>query len=315
MALIMNNDEQLLMKRFRELAIRAQRTQQVVYSSFLSLYEQQLLRQTLAEAGSAKVCLCENQLELKGYDGARVVLDGGYAQAERRLAVFLPAPDSWIPSEVPYPEILSYISCDEALSYCVIEIRAAHAAFAQNLTHRDYLGALMKLGLERETLGDIIVLHSELPDGKSVISLPETSRHASGADKEGPGRALVFVRRSLASIVLDELQMVNHTKVACRQLEGGQIEYEPEYKEIIGTVASIRLDALLSLGFHESRTKLAGLISGGKVFLNGKQVLSNSQEVSEGDLVSVRQMGKFRFEKIMNESRKGRIFVCIHRFI
>lgn len=65
-----------------------------------------------------------------------------------------------------------------------------------------------------------------------------------------------------------------------------------------GTVASVRLDSLLSLAFSSSRTKLSGLIEGGRVFVNGKLITSNGYQPNEGDLISVRKMGKFRFAGI-----------------
>ena len=80
-------------------------------------------------------------------------------------------------------------------------------------------------------------------------------------------------------------------------------------------MASVRLDKLLALAFNASRSSLTGLIEGGKVFVNGKLVTSNGYEPKEGDLVSVRGMGRFRFQGTGGQSKKGREYVTLWRYI
>ena len=99
------------------------------------------------------------------------------------------------------------------------------------------------------------------------------------------------------------------------RVEARDFDYEPEYKEITGTVASVRLDRLLALAFGVSRSSLTGLIEGGKVFVNGRLVTSNGYEPKEGDLVSVRGMGRFRYAGGGGQSRKGREYVILQRYI
>ena len=77
-----------------------------------------------------------------------------------------------------------------------------------------------------------------------------------------------------------------------------EIHYTPVFEEIKGTVASVRLDSLLALAFSSSRTRLTGLIEGAKVYVNGRLITSNGYQPAEGDVVSVRGMGKFRFDSI-----------------
>ena len=80
-------------------------------------------------------------------------------------------------------------------------------------------------------------------------------------------------------------------------------------------MASVRLDSLLALAFSSSRTRLTGLIEGAKVYVNGRLITSNGYQPAEGDVVSVRCMGKFRFDSIGARTRKNRIMVVIHKYV
>lgn len=252
--------EQALRKRFQELSRRADSRGIMLFTDFLSLYEQELLRSTKDMSS-----------------GVRLRLEGGYEQAERRIAVFV-------------PEVLEDVEINLPFSRLAIQNRNLN--YAENLSHRDYLGALVHLGIERNRFGDILLF----PDQKEY-------------------QAVVFLDTRIASVALEELTRVKHTQVRCFLLEDSGFSYTPAYEEISGSVSSIRLDALISLAFHTSRSSLSNLIPSGKVFLNGRLVTQNHQAVKEGDLVSVRGYGKFSFGAAMEKSRKGRIFVKIKKYI
>ena len=88
------------------------------------------------------------------------------------------------------------------------------------------------------------------------------------------------------------------------------------HRDYLGAVlTSVRLDRLLSLAFGASRSSLTGLIEGGKVFVNGKLVTSNGYQPREGDLISVRGMGRFRYQGGGGQSKKGREYVTLLRYI
>ena len=98
------------------------------------------------------------------------------------------------------------------------------------------------------------------------------------------------------------------------------IRYVPRYNEIRGTVASVRLDSLLALAFTGSRSKLSGLIEGAKVYVNGRLITSNGYQpeegdIEEGDIISVRGMGKFRYDGCTGRSRKNRLTVAVSKYI
>ena len=119
----------------------------------------------------------------------------------------------------------------------------------------------------------------------------------------------------MAPFISENLTRIRHTTVSVSQVELGEFHYEPQYKEITGTVASVRLDRLLSMAFGASRSSLTGLIEGGKVFVNGKLVTSNGYQPKEGDLISVRGMGRFRYQGGGGQSKKGREYVTLLRYI
>ncbi len=258
-------DSQLLERRFIDLSRAAYQRDIITYSDFLNLNEQNILH-----------TLPKDRL----YTG--VVSFGGFGLAERQMAAFIPEALSlrWgkqklDPGDIGYP-------------FSVLKISPLNRKFAEALSHRDYLGALLNLGIERCKTGDIIV---------------------SGSD------AMVFVHRDMVRLVLDELTMVRHTSVSVSEITLSELKYTPEYEEIRGTVASVRLDSLLALAFSSSRSKLTGLIEGAKVYVNGRLVTSNGYEPKEGDVISVRGMGKFRYESAGGRTRKNRISVTVHRYV
>ena len=160
--------------------------------------------------------------------------------------------------------------------------------FAEKLSHRDYLGSIMNLGLERSKFGDIIVNEDS---------------------------AIVFVCDEIAGYVADSLTCVRHTSVACEKKEIADISYVPDFSEIKGTVPSVRLDTVLSVAFPLSRSKLSAYIETGKVFVNGKQITSNGYRLEPENLISVRGMGRICYQGILSETKKGRYYVSVRKYI
>ena len=251
----MTKEEQQLEKRFLELGELAYQRGTAVYSDFLNLNELNIFQETRPKL---------SYLVTESF--------GGYELAERQIAVFRP--------EAP-------LFCTEPPISC-LKLAPLQEKFAEELTHRDYLGAVLNLGLDRSCLGDILVEEKQ---------------------------AYLFCLTRMASFICDNLTRVRHTTMSVVPVEAENFHYEPKYKEITGTVASVRLDRLLSLAFGASRSSLTGLIEGGRVFVNGKLVTSNGYQPREGDLVSVRGMGRFRFQGGGGQSKKGREYVTLLRYI
>ena len=143
----------------------------------------------------------------------------------------------------------------------------------------------MNLGVERYKLGDILI------DGN---------------------QAYLICMADMADYICAELKKVRHTSVYC-EVEAGLPEEltEPKTERKEGSVASVRLDAVLSLAFKSSRSKMVPLIEGSQVFINGKLVTSPSASLKEDDLVTVRHMGKFRYVGVQNQTKKGRLYVAV----
>lgn len=255
----------LLERRLIDLSRVAYQRDIITFTDFLNLNEQNILH-----------TLPKDSL-YTGY-----ILFGGYASAERQMAAFIPealslryGKKNLLPEELGYP-------------FQAVEICPRNIRFAEDLTHRDFLGAILNLGIERSRTGDILL-----------------EEH----------RAYLFAQTEIAELVSRELSNVRHTPVKCRLTELEGVEYVPRTEAVRGTVSSVRLDSLLPLAFLSSRSRLSGLIEGAKVFVNGKLITSNGYQVKETDLISVRGMGKFRYIGTGGKTKKKRLSVEIERYI
>jgi len=251
----MNREEELFQKRLKELAGMADRRNIVTFTDFLNLNELNIFHLT---SGDLPYVNCR--------------LFGGYENAERQIIAFIPDALSY---DFRYP-----VSC--------IRICPQNMKYAQELSHRDFLGSLLSLGIERSTLGDILI------DGKT---------------------AWVFCLERMQEFILNSLTKVKHTNVICEPVDYENVHYTPKYELIRGSVASVRLDSLLSIAFGASRSSLVGLIEGGKVFVNGKMVTSNGYKLKENDIVSVRGFGRFCYLGISSGTRKGRMWAELKKFV
>ena len=251
----MTKEEVLLQKRLAELSRTAYTRGIVTYSDFLNLNELNILHTMPKD-------LLSTEYETFG----------GYDFAERQMAAFL-------------PDALYY---EHQYPICIIEIAPVNLKFAEPLSHRDYLGAIMNLGIDRSKLGDIV------------------------ADNQ---RALLYIKEELANYVEEQLTRVRHTVVKTNPVPHIDItELSPRYESIKGTVASIRLDTVLSLAYPVSRSKMTGFIENGSVFVNGRLITSNGYRLQEGDIISVRKMGRICYDGVISETRKGRCMISIRKF-
>lgn len=250
-----DKDEILLCKRFIELATNASLKAYCTYTDFLNMNDINLFYQSLKEMPKVEYQLF-----------------GGYEDAERKILCFY-TEDSYMLPEFP-------IDC--------IRIVPLNKKFSDTLTHRDFLGAILHLGIDRSKIGDILI-------------------------KENEG--FVFCNNAISSFIIDNLTKIKHTTIQCEAISKNEIDIKPTLKEITGSVNSLRLDAILPIAFHTSRSSLTGLIAGGKVFVNGKLIISNSYLLKENDVVSVRGLGKFIYKEILNQTKKGRFYVSIQKYV
>ncbi len=183
------------------------------------------------------------------------------------------------------PEEFGY---EEPFPICAVKIEPLAEKFAENFSHRDFMGAILNLGIDRSTIGDICV------EGKC---------------------AYVFCTSAMSVFLQETLEQVRHTKVRCVPVK--ELEALPEkklsYRE--EHVASLRCDGIVSAVWRLSRSQGQTLFSQKKVFVNGRLTENGSQMLKDGDTVSVRGFGKFIFRGEKNTTKKGRLVIGADLFI
>ena len=185
------------------------------------------------------------------------------------------------------PEYLEEDALYDSDSPCVC-LRASFYQ-ADSPSHRDFLGALMGAGIGRETVGDICV-------GKSQCDF--------------------FVTAEMAPHLLQSFTSAGRTKLHLSQISLAQTQIpEPEVREIKDTLASLRLDSVISSGFRIGRSLASQYISAGKASIDGLPCEKPDKPVAEGSRVSVRGLGKIRLVQINGKTKKDRISVVIHRYV
>ena len=127
-------------------------------------------------------------------------------------------------------------------------------------------------------------------------------------------RALLFCKPSVKDIICRELCRVRHTTVSVRETDEDQIAIPIQKEKIQGSVSSVRLDAVIAQVFPGSRSSMTSLIESGKVFVNGKMVLSNGYHLKENDIISVRGMGRFQYLGEISKTKKGRILISLEKY-
>ena len=156
-------------------------------------------------------------------------------------------------------------------------------------SHRDFLGGLMACGIARETLGDICV---------------------------GKGSCDFFVAAQIADFVEQNLCSVGRAKLRLQKIALTEAQIpDPEFKEIKDTVASLRLDSIISTGFRIGRSQASQFISAGKAAIDGLLCEKPDKAVQEGMKISVRGLGKIKIHSVNGQTKKDRIWVVIHRYV
>lgn len=157
--------------------------------------------------------------------------------------------------------------------------------FNRKLSHRDFLGSLTGLGIDRSRVGDIIITD---------------------------GGCLVYISREIAGYVCANLEKVGSVKVGVKPAEPSVRDinrHEGTDKRL--TLASLRIDNVISAAFKFSRSKSADLISGEKVYVNWGLVKNGSKSVVEGDKITLRGYGRVMVKEVIGTTKKDRIAVIL----
>lgn len=262
----MNQEKEILFtkKRMLESAQLAYQKEILVYTDFLGLAEQNLFYNSIKE-----------------FPAITYSCYGGTKDAERFCIAF----DGRNFVSHFQQNAIEDVSLFPIVCIC---ISPSNIKYSETLTHRDYLGALLHLGITRNKIGDIYI-----------------------KDK----KAYVFCIESIADFICKELCTIKHTLVNCEIVTLEKDILKPVFQEITNTVASLRLDAFISIAFQTSRSSIVSFIDAEKTYVNGRLVTKASMQLKEGDIVSVRGKGRFLVKEIKNTTKKGRIVVTINKYV
>ena len=249
-------ENKILIRRFQELAGEASRRNYFTHTNFLNLAEQSLFYE-----------------QTSSLSGLPYTVTGGYPEAERRVVIF---------GDMSIADRESPVS--------LIQITRKNLRFSDAPSHRDYLGALLSLGIKRELLGDIL----------------------PGDDGSG---ACVFCMKNICAYLCENLRAIRHDSVTCRQIPALPAQFACKMSADTVTVASERLDAIVAAVWDLSRGQSCEYFTEGRVFVNGRRVLNNSGKPASGEIVSVRGLGRFQYVGVAGATKKGRCRIEIMRYL
>lgn len=249
--------EAIFERHLIDLARQAESRSMYTFSGFMGLSEQDLYHRLSGE--------------LKFIDHS---LYGGNASAERQIAVFGSEKMFGFPPEYPI---------------AVLEIRPLSDKYGEELSHRDYLGAILNLGVERSVLGDIVIR------GK---------------------KAWIYVLENAAEFIREHLCKVRHTDVAVSLPDAEMIpELKPVLQEISVNIASERLDSIVAALTKVSRSQISEFFTREYVTLNGRIVTQISKTPRPGDVITIRGYGKAIYDGITGHSKKDRLYVTLRKYV
>ena len=246
----LNSEKELLQlkSRLKDLADKSYKQNIFTFSSFLGLAELDVFYRM------------EKELSF-----SHPALFGGDEGAERQLVRF------GSPEEFGYEEEYP-ISC--------IHVKPLISKFSDDFSHRDFLGALMNLGIERGCIGDIRV-----------------------GNKEG----YLYCLSNMADYICENLLQIKHTHVSCQVVEHMSEVGTDEPKEVEVLASSLRLDGCISKLYNMSRSESISLFQSAKVYVDGRLTENNSRMLKENEVVNVRGYGKFRFCGVKYQTKKGKL--------
>ncbi|MDD5949253.1 MAG: YlmH/Sll1252 family protein [Lachnospiraceae bacterium] len=252
----MRQEEMHFQKRLFDLAQKAYMENRYRFTHFLNEMEQDIVLQSEQEFPVA------------------VSLFGGNSICERKVAMF--GEETKFGYAPQWPVAL-------------LRFTAVSKKFAEDLTHRDVLGALMNLGMEREMIGDIFL-----------------------QEKEG----YIFCVDTMADYITEQLGKIRHTIVHIEQVPlsvAGQLELSKgEPRQLL--VASLRLDAVVAAVYHVSRQESQKWIREKRVFIGGRLSENNSGQLLKQCMVSVRGKGRFYFDGVVAETKKQKLKISIIQY-
>ena len=192
---------------------------------------------------------------------------GGYADAERKVIYFVPEG-----KEPVYTDL------------CLLT-----SSVSAPLGHREVLGSLMSLGIDRKLIGDILISEKQVQ---------------------------IIAKKEISGFIVQNFLRAGRVKLSFEVSDvQNLLPPEKNIKEITGTIKTLRLDSVISLAFGISRSSAKEFIGASKVFVNDKNILKSDFSVKEGDKLTLRGKGKAFLKEVGDLSRKERIFVTIEKYV
>lgn len=256
-----NQEDKLLLAKVLDKLEFLKNRNKIENTDFLNLYEQDLVNQFL------------KKIQFKNY-----YFFGGRGEADRKILILYPEKLTEEMARKNHAKMISVIKIK-----LLIELEDAY-------DHRRYLGAIMKLGIEREKIGDISV-------------------KSRGAE--------IIVKNEIQSFLvqnLGSLTRFSQAEITVESIENMQ-EIETQKVEITEIVASLRLDNIVASLARTSRNKAVEILEQERVFLNFKNETKASKQVKVGDMITIRGKGRFEFKEISGNTRKGRFVIKIDKFV
>lgn len=269
-------DIQQFKNRLKDLADKSYKQNIYTFTGFLGLPEQDIFWQMEREIRHVGYTFCGGIATEEGTLGeeADMIAESGVVKAGRDRKVL----------RFGNPSDLGY---EEEFPIVCVHISPLLAKFADKLSHRDFLGSLMNLGIDRSTLGDIVV---------------------------GEKECYLYCLDSIADYICENLTKIKHTNVKCERVKDGKEipQEEPTEEKIL--VSSERLDGVIAKVYQMSRSDALEYFRGKRVFVNGRLCENNSRTLKNGDVVNVRGYGKFIYVGVDYETKKGKLNVAVKVF-
>ena len=249
-------EEDILKSRLKDLATKAYNTNSYMYSNFLNLSE------------------IDEFLRIKSeIDFIQSYMYGGHPSCERQVVRFGSEEEFGYNSTYPIT---------------TIKVSPLIEKFADNLNHRDFLGAILNLGIERDVIGDIKIV-----------------------DNTG----YIYCLDKIAQYILDNLTKIKHTHIKCEIVETEVDSGENAFEDISAIVASLRLDVVIAAITKLSRKQVLEQFHDRKIYINNKLTTNNSYILKDDDIVVIRGYGKYIFDTNLGQTRKNKYHINIKKYI
>ncbi len=249
------NDNEIVfkMRRLLDMIQSSLKSHLVIESDFMDPYERKISVSIL------------NRFQELAY-----IFDGGLEETERKCIII-------------HPDYIYKEDLESPVSYLKIE------GHLEGLNHKDYLGAILGLGLTREKIGDILLYDSF---------------------------TIVIVKKEIKDYILLNFEKAGNKNITISEIQGENLYYpKPDFIELKKFVSSLRLDAFLSAAYNISRSESMGLIKSGDTKVNWEKIKKSDTVLDMGDVVSVRGKGRTILYSLGGTSKKGRLNLTIRKLV